>query len=59
MERACSTHRILVENLKVRDNSEDLGIDEEVILERLLRKWDGKMWTGFFWARIGIGGGLS
>jgi hypothetical protein len=32
---------------------EDLGIDDIVILERILAKWDGRMVTGFIWLKIG------
>jgi hypothetical protein len=47
------------ENLKRRDYSEDLGVDGMIILEWILGKWGGKLWTGFIWLRIGIGGGLA
>jgi hypothetical protein len=26
---------------------ENLGVDENVIIKRILKKWDRKMWTGF------------
>jgi hypothetical protein len=29
-----------------------------IILERILDRWDGVMWTGLFWLRIGTGGEL-
>jgi hypothetical protein len=35
-----------LENLKGRDNMEDLGIDETIILEWISGKYGGKMWTG-------------
>jgi len=34
------------ENLKGRDDSEDLGLYEK-ILERILVKCGGKLWTGY------------
>jgi len=34
------------ENLKGRDDSEDLGVDG-MIFERMLGKQGGKLWTGF------------
>jgi hypothetical protein len=49
-------------NMKVRDHSEeDLGIDGKIIhvLDWILGKWGGKMWTGFIWLRIGTNGGPS
>jgi hypothetical protein len=41
-----------------RGHSEDLGIDGKVIIERILGKLGGKMWTGFIWFTIGTSGGL-
>jgi hypothetical protein len=50
--------KILVGNLKGRDHSEDVGIDGRIILELILGKQVGKVWTGFIWLRIGTSGGL-
>jgi hypothetical protein len=33
---------VLLENLKRRDHSEDLGVDGRIILEWILRKWGWK-----------------
>ena len=37
-----------------RDHLEDpgAGIDENVILKWMLKKWDGEAWTGLIWLRI-------
>jgi hypothetical protein len=35
-----------LENLKRGDRTEDLGVDERIILEWILGKWGGKAWTG-------------
>jgi hypothetical protein len=43
----------LSENLKGRDNSEDLHVDESVILKCVLKKQIRRMWTGFIWLRTG------
>jgi hypothetical protein len=43
-----------LENLKGRDNSENLGVDGKIILEWIF----GKVWTGCIWLMIGISGGL-
>jgi hypothetical protein len=45
-------------NLKGRDHSEDLGVDEKIILEWILGKRIGKVWTRFIWLRIETSGGL-
>jgi hypothetical protein len=37
----------LSENLKRRDHLEDLDVDGKIILELMLGKYGGKMWTGF------------
>jgi hypothetical protein len=52
-------HKNLLEYLKGVDCLEDLVIDGRIILQLILQKQDGKLWTGFIWLRIGtIGGNL-
>jgi hypothetical protein len=46
-----------LENLKERGHSENLGVDGK-ILEWILGKYGGKVWTGCIWARIGTSGRL-
>jgi hypothetical protein len=36
-----------------RDHSGDLGVDGKIILDWILGKLGGKVWTGFMWFRIG------
>jgi hypothetical protein len=36
----------------------DLGIDGRIILEGILEKYCGKLWTGLMWLGIGTSGGL-
>jgi hypothetical protein len=44
--------------LNVRDRSEDLGVDWRKILNWILGKHGGRMWSGFIWLRIKTGGEL-
>jgi hypothetical protein len=44
-----------LESLKGRDHSENLGVDERIILKWILRKLCGSVWIGFVWLRIGTG----
>jgi hypothetical protein len=46
------------ENLKGRDQSEDLGIDGKIILEFISGKSGKKGWSGCSWLRIGTSGGI-
>jgi hypothetical protein len=52
------TKKFWSENLKGRDDSEDLDVDGMLILKRLLGKLGGKMWTGFIWLTIETSGGF-
>jgi hypothetical protein len=45
------------ENLERRDYLEDLGVDGKMMLEQILRKQGGRVWTGCIWLRIGNSGG--
>jgi hypothetical protein len=61
----CSTHRreemhttFLSENLKGRDHSENIGVDGRIILDWILGRYGGVVWTVFIWLRIGTSGVL-
>jgi hypothetical protein len=47
----------LLENLKGRDHSEDIGVNGKM-LEWIVGKEGEKLWTGCIWLRIGSIGGL-
>jgi hypothetical protein len=53
-----NAYKILVGKLKGVNHSEDLGIDERVIIVWILEKLGGRMCTGFVWLRTEISGGL-
>ena len=56
MEEGRGGHKVLVGNLKVRDNWGDQDVDGRIILRWIL-KWEGVVGTGWSWLRIGTGGG--
>jgi hypothetical protein len=45
-------------DLMERNNLEHLGVDERILLKRILKKWDGESWSGLLWLRIGTFDGL-
>ena len=64
MDWACSMHgegigayRDYMGKLEGWTHLEDLGVDGRT-LKQILKKWDGRAWTGFIWLRIGTHGGL-
>jgi len=48
-------YMILIGKPEKRDHLEDLCVDGRIILKRILKKWDGRIWTGFIWFRTGRG----
>jgi hypothetical protein len=41
-----------------RDHKEDQDVGGWIILIRILERWDGNVWIGLVWLRIGTSGGL-
>jgi hypothetical protein len=46
------------ESQRERDHQEDQDLGGWIILGRILERWDGMVWTGLVWLRIGTGGEL-
>jgi hypothetical protein len=44
-------------NLRERDQWGDPGVVGRIILRRIVRKWDARIWTGLGWLRIEACGG--
>ena len=40
------------EKLRERDHLVGPGVDGRIILRRIFRKWDVRIWTGLRWLRI-------
>jgi hypothetical protein len=45
------------EDLKERDHSEGILLDETILLKWIIKKLDGKAQTGLSWVRTGTCGG--
>jgi hypothetical protein len=57
MGRVEGYRRYWWENLRERDHLGDEGVDGQIILRRIYRKWDVGVWTGPSWLRVGTFGG--
>jgi hypothetical protein len=55
---ARSSYKISVGKSERKNHFEDHGEDGRIILELILEKQNGKLWTGFNWLRTGTSGGL-
>ena len=50
-------HRVMVGKSEERDHWGAPDVDGRIILRWIFRKWEGFVWTGWSWLRIGKGGG--
>jgi hypothetical protein len=50
--------KFCLHTLKHRDSSEDLGVEWNIMLPRILNKQDVRLWMGFVSIRIMTGAGL-
>jgi hypothetical protein len=50
--------RFWSENLKGEEHAEDPRVDGRIILDWILGKYGGHLWTGFVWLRIRTNGGI-
>jgi hypothetical protein len=53
-----NAYRLLVGKPEGKSHYEDKDVDGLIILGWILERWDGVMWTGLVWLRIGTGGEL-
>jgi hypothetical protein len=48
-----NSYSILIGNLKGKDHLKDITVDGRIIVKRILRKQDVRVWAGIIWPRIG------
>jgi len=49
---------LLCGDIQETNDLEDLDVSGRIILKWVFKKYDGGVWSGLIWLRIGIGGGL-
>lgn len=48
-------YSVLWGDLRQRDQYQNVGLDNMIILKRIFKKWHGEVWTGLIWLRIATG----
>jgi hypothetical protein len=48
-------YRVLVGKPEGKKPWGEPGVDVKVLLKRIFRKWDVRVWTGLIWLRLGTG----
>jgi hypothetical protein len=54
-----NAYRLLVGKPEGKRPLRNQDVGGWIILRGILERWDGVMWTGLFWLRIGTGGELA
>jgi hypothetical protein len=57
MDERRGVYRFWWGNLRETDHLGDSGVDGNILLKWIFRKWDVGVWTGSSWLRMGAGGG--
>jgi hypothetical protein len=53
-----NAYSILVGKPERKNHLKGISVDESIILELILGKYRGMVWTKFIWIRIGTSGGI-
>jgi hypothetical protein len=51
-------YRVFVGKSEGKSDLEDLGMGGRSVLQWICKKWDGEVWFGLVWLRMGTRGGL-
>jgi hypothetical protein len=57
-ERCIQGYGVLVGRPEEKNHLKDLDVDGRIILKLIFKKWNGGIWSGLNWLRIGAGGGI-
>jgi len=50
--------KVLVGKLKGGKHLENLGVNARIMSKRILKNYDGSVWSAYIWLRIGTSGEL-